>query len=140
MMQERYDPAAVEQAARDYWNSHGSFDAKDTLDLTSGLAGELTITLEKGTAELTGRVLDKDQKPVARAYVLLINARQQAYSAQTDPQGQYTIKEVAPGDYHLIATTTANYYDPDELDRLTRQAEKITLARSGKESRQLELR
>ncbi len=29
MMQERYDPAAVEQAARDYWNSHGSFDAKE---------------------------------------------------------------------------------------------------------------
>ncbi len=30
MMQERYDPAVVEQAARDYWNRHGSFEAKET--------------------------------------------------------------------------------------------------------------
>ncbi len=118
----------------------GTFDSKDTLDLTAGAAGELTIALEKGTAELSGRVLGKDQKPAVQVYVLLINDRQQTSSTQTDVQGRYTLKEITPGDYRLVATTIASYYDPDVLDQLTQQAMQVTLARSGKESRQLELR
>gem|GEM_PF-1815336 len=118
----------------------GNIDAQDELNLSSGLPGELTITLEKGTAELTGRVLTKDQKPAARTYVVLIQGRQPALSVLTDAQGRYTLKEIPPGDYQLFASTLANYYDdPAEFDRLTQQAQKLTLARSAKEARQVEL-
>ena len=46
----------------------------------------------------------------------------------------------APGDYRLAATSDPDLSDPDMLDRLATAAEKITLARSAKETRQLELR
>ena len=119
----------------------GSFDAKDSLDLTAGAAGELVITLEKGTAEISGQVMGKDQKPATAAQVIVMNARHEMVRmAQTDAQGRYTIRELPPGDYRLAATSDPDLTDPDTLDRLATTGEKITLARSAKETRPLELR
>ena len=47
MMQERYDPAAVEQAARDYWNNHGSFDAKELVEAGIGIRQVVKIAQRK---------------------------------------------------------------------------------------------
>ena len=119
----------------------GSFDAKDSLDLTAGVAGELMITLEKGTAEISGQVIGKDQKPATAVQVIVLNARHEMVrTSQTDAQGHYSIRELPPGDYRLAATADPDLSDPDTLDRLATSAEKITLARSAKETRQLELR
>lgn len=119
----------------------GSFDAKDSLDLTAGAAGELIIMLEKGTAEISGQVVGKDQKPAIAAQVIVLNARHETVRiGQTDAQGHYRIRELPPGDYRLATTADPDLSDPDTLDRLATTAEKITLARSAKETRQLELR
>ena len=119
----------------------GSFDAKDSLDLTAGVAGELMITLEKGTAEISGQVIGKDQKPATAAQVIILNGRHEMVrTGQTDAQGHYSIRELPPGDYRLAATADPDLSDPDTLDRLATSAEKITLARSAKETRQLEMR
>ena len=119
----------------------GSFDAKESLDLTAGVAGELIITLEKGTAEISGQVMGKDQKPAIAAQVIVLNARNEIVRmGQTDAQGHYIIRELAPGDYRVAVTADADFSDPDTLDRLATTGEKITLVRSAKETRQLELR
>ena len=118
----------------------GSLDAKSTLDLSAGVPGELVVTLEKGTAELTGRLIHPSQNPAPRLQVLLINAQMEVRAARADAQGQYSFKEITPGDYRLIATATSDFSDPDTLTRLANQAQKITLPRSARETRQLELR
>lgn len=82
------------------------------------------ITLEKGTAEISGQAMGKDQKPAIAVQVIVLNARHEmALTGQTDAQGHYSIRELPPGDY-----------------RLATGAEKITLARSANETRQLEIR
>ena len=85
------------------------------------------ITLEKGTAEISGQVMGKDQKPAIAVQVIVLNARHEmARTGQTDAQGHYSIRsirELPPGDY-----------------RLATGAEKITLAHSANETRQLEIR
>ena len=56
--------------------------------------------------------------------MIVLNARHEmALTGQTDAQGHYSIRELPPGDY-----------------RLATGAEKITLASSANETRQLEIR
>ena len=85
--------------------------------------------------------MGKDKKPATAAQVIVMNARHEMVRmAQTDAQGRYTIRELPPGDYRLAATSDPDLTDPDTLDRLATTGEKITLARSAKETRPLELR
>ena len=85
--------------------------------------------------------MGKDQKPAIAAQVIVLNARHETVRmGQTDAQGHYSIRELPPGDYRVAATADADFSDPDTLDRLATTGEKITLARSAKETRQLEIR
>ncbi len=119
----------------------GNVESKDTVDLSAGAAGDLVITLEKGTAEVTGIVMGKDQKPAVGVQVILLKATgETARTGTTDAQGRYTIGEIPPGDYRLTPISEGEINDPDIMDKLATTAEKITLARSAKETRKLELK
>ncbi|MBY0503595.1 MAG: carboxypeptidase regulatory-like domain-containing protein [Bryobacteraceae bacterium] len=117
----------------------GSLEVKDRLNL-EGAGGELVVALEKGTAELTGRVMGPDQSPAKRVPVLLLSGQSAVMSTQTDDQGQYVFSDVPPGDYRVIASVSANINDADDLERLSAAASKVTLTRGGRERRDLELR
>jgi len=118
----------------------GSIDAKEAVDLSAGAADVLAIALEKGTAELTGQVKAQD-RPAVNAQVLVLNARNETVrSAFTDALGHYSVTELAPGDYRVLALSSQELNDPDTVDRLAPNAVKVTLARSARESRDLEVR
>lgn len=119
----------------------GSFDVTDTLDATAGVAGEVTVTLAKGTAEVSGLVLSRDQKPASGILVLLLNARREVVlSRPSNALGQYSLKEVQPGDYRLaLATSTEFLADADTVERLYLEGQSLTLAPDARESRRLAL-
>ena len=80
------------------------------------------------------------QKPAVSTPVLLVNAKNEmARTANTDAQGNYRLTEIPPGDYRVFATVQ-DTSDPDALERLSANAEKVTLARSARETKALEVR
>ena len=119
----------------------GAVEATDELDLTGGVTGELTITLEAGTAELNGKVLEKNQKPVSDVQVMVVNARGQTVrSTTTLIDGQYRLTELPPGDYRVFPVIDADISDPATLERLSAAAQTITLARDARETLHLLVR
>ena len=73
---------------------------------SGGATGQLQVTLHKGVA-ITGRVVDEDGKPVAKARVT--SAGQWGMPSgvaptTTDDKGQFTIPAIAAGSYTLVAT------------------------------------
>jgi hypothetical protein len=120
----------------------GNVESKDTLDLSAGAAGELIITLEKGTAEVTGQVNGKDQKPSANVQVIAVDGRNEvARTSLTDAQGHYRLPDLPPGDYRLVTLAPGeDINDLETIDRLAANGEKVSLAKAARESRQLEIR
>lgn len=118
----------------------GSQDATQSLDLTGGVAGELVVNLEKGTAELSGIVIDKDQKAATAMQVVVFNSRNQMVrNTLTDAQGRYNLTELPPGEYK-VAADLIDLYDPDAVDRLAAAGQKVTLTSAARETRNLEVR
>jgi hypothetical protein len=116
----------------------GSTEVTDLLDLNAGVGDDLFLKLGKGTAALNGRVADRDQQPLADAPVVLFNRRNEIVkSVLTDVRGNYLLDELAPGEYRLAAGYL-DLADPDAVERLASKAQAVTLARSGREQRQLE--
>jgi hypothetical protein len=121
--------------------SMGRQDATETLDLTSGPDGDLVVTLEKGTAEITGQVMGKDKKPAVGAQVMVLNSKLEPVSqAITLAEGRYRVAEIPPGDYRLVAVAATEASDLDLIEQLASSSDKIVLTPSARETRQLELR
>ncbi len=81
-------------------------------------AGELNIVLGADGPSLSGQVMDKENKPVPNAAVILSVASLpqavspgQILSTITDQNGQYTLNNMAPGEYRLIAFADARDYE-----------------------------
>lgn len=87
-----------------------------TLTLTSGQAMKDIRFELMPQAVITGKVLDEDGDPVARAQVMLqqrryLNGKRQyagSNSAMTDDNGEFKLPMVAPGRYLLMATPSRN--------------------------------
>ena len=109
------------------------------LDLTGEL-GECLVTLERGTAEVIGKVLDKKERPASDVQVLAVNARGEIVRGTTSLiDGQYRIADLPPGTYRLFPVVDADISDPNTLDRLVAAAVKITLAKSARLTHNLEV-
>ena len=114
-------------------------EGNSVLDLT-GEVGECVVTLEHGTAEVIGKVLDKKERPASDVQVILVNTRGEIVrGASTLIDGQYRITELPPGTYRLFPVVDADISDPHTLDRLSAAGLKITLTKSAKETRNLEV-
>lgn len=109
------------------------------LDL-SGLIGEVIVTLERGTAEVSGKVLDQKQRPASDVQVMVVNAQGEIVRSTTSLiDGQYRIAELPPGTYRFFPVVDADISDPQTLDRLSAAAPKISLAKSARETLNLEV-
>jgi hypothetical protein len=118
----------------------GGVESADSLDLT-GEGGEVTVTLEHGSAEVSGKVLDKEERPVPDIVVMAVNERgETARASWTLIDGAYKITELAPGTYRVFAVIDADISDPETFDRLSAAGKKVTVGKSGRESRNLEVR
>ena len=116
----------------------GGVDATRELHLTA--PGELVVTLDHGTAEVSGRVLDKKERPASDVQVLLVNAGGEIVRGTTSLiDGQYRITELPPGAYRLFPVIDVDISDPATLDRLIATSPQFTLARSAREVRDLQV-
>lgn len=57
----------------------------------------------KSTGQLTGIVRDADGQPLAQAHVAVATVSGQAFSAETDSDGRYTIENIPQGNYLPLA-------------------------------------
>jgi len=79
------------------------FNGKD-LDLSNSSGGEMLVVLSPNGAEVTGTVRDSDGKPVPSAVVQICDkSGDVAKSADTDQNGAFDLKGLAPGEYKVFA-------------------------------------
>jgi hypothetical protein len=125
----------------------GNQDSPDkSVDLSQaqGTASiELVLSPNAGTVE--GLVTD-DEKPAQGISVLLApdppiaDDPSQTKWANTDQNGRFSIKGVAPGDYKLYASAeslTDVLQDPDALKPFEEKAVKVTVSEKGREQKEL---
>jgi hypothetical protein len=127
----------------------GDADALGTgLDLTHGGAGMLEILLSPNGGEVDGSISDLKQAAGGGAALVLApegpRRDQRAFfkMANSDAQGHFTIKGIAPGDYKLFAWNQSDdpdYEDPEFLKPYENQGEAVTIRENSHESIQLKL-
>jgi hypothetical protein len=128
----------------------GDQEVRDSgLDMTSGPAGPLTITIGPGAGQIDGVVQNDKQESAAGALVVLIpndakrRERRDAYeTASTDQYGKFTLKNIDPGDYKLYAwddMESGAYMDPDVVKPFESQGVAMSIHENSKESAQLKL-
>jgi hypothetical protein len=117
---------------------------EEGLDLTSGVAGSLQITLSLEAAQVDGVVQDSDNKPVAGATVVLLPDVRSRYSlyreVTADQNGAFRLKGVTPGDYKFLAwedIVTGASQDPEFLKKYESKAESLSLKESGRRTLQV---
>gem|GEM_PF-2219599 len=104
------------------------------------LTQQLELELGDRPAVVTGQVQD-DHKPVRKAYVALaswpLKRDEQLFltllTAETDEQGHFVLRGVAPGEYRLIAVRQQDQQGlqrPGVLERLLRAGMELTLTQS----------
>jgi hypothetical protein len=125
----------------------GSTDVlRDGLTVAGSGAIPLELILSDEVGALDGVVLDKDDKPVPGATLVLIpEAALRShpglfYTAVTDQYGRYRLKDLAPGEYKAVAWDDVkpnSWFDPDFLKPLESAAEAVTVAPKGHDTLKL---
>lgn len=120
-------------------------------DLT--IAGPGKVALEivgaPDSGKLDGVVLDKDEKPVAGATVVLIpepkyrTRNDRYFEAETDQYGHFDLDGVIPGEYKAYAWDDVEpgiWRDPDFVKTIESKGEPVTIKAAGHESLKLRTR
>lgn len=109
------------------------------LELVAG-PGEVVVTLAEGTAEVSGKIFEKGDKPASDIQLLVVNTRGESVRSATSLiDGQYRITGLPPGEYRVFPVVDADISDPDTFDRLTSSGRKITLGQFAREGLNLVL-
>ncbi len=96
----------------------------DTLDTSSGVAGELRILLSTKTATIKGI-----GRPLQQVRVLEVSGPETSHGAATDGTGQFTIPGLRPGKYRVSASADDGFDDSDEdgQEVTLREGETVTV-------------
>jgi hypothetical protein len=128
-----------------------TFERDDILNnpwqVTSRTAGTLSIVVSNKSGQIDGNVVDALSQPVKGNLVVAIpdqgRDRPELYrTAQTDPNGHYTLRGIPPGSYKVFsweALETNAYYDKDVLAQYEGQGKPIRIQESSKETADLKL-
>ena len=105
---------------------------------------DVVITYTDQITDLTGRLIDGKEQPVAGYFVVLIptnrsawvpGSRRLRFPARTSPDGRYRVANLPPGEYFMVALTEfdqQDLYDPTFLEQLAAAGFKITLGEGEK--------
>ena len=108
------------------------------LDLTSGSGGQMEIVVSPNAAEVTGIVRDADGKPVPSAIVQICDKNGElAKTANTDQNGAFDLKGLAPGEYKTFAWEDRGdgvITDPDLRKSFESKATVVKLAEKSREN------
>jgi hypothetical protein len=117
------------------------------LDLSRGAGAALKITLSGQAGNITGTVNGDDGNPFSGATVVLIpksdarRAVSQFYrNASSNQQGQFTFRNLDPGDYKIYAwedVENSAWMDPEFVKPYESKATEVTLAPAGQQQLQL---
>jgi hypothetical protein len=99
----------------------------------------LRITLARDGGVISAKVAEKEGNPVPDSYVLMVPAEANTeatlaaalITGQTDQKGTYATSALAPGKYHILASTTPLDMSPESIGKLFQarsRAQEITLA------------
>ena len=127
----------------------GDQEVRDTgIDLTSGPAGPINVTIAPNAGQIDGSVMNDQQRAAAGATIVLVpeqklRDRQEAYKNTTsDQSGHFSLKNLPPGDYKLFAWEDVEYgayMDPDFLRPVEDRGQSISIQESSRETVQLNL-
>jgi len=128
----------------------GDEEVRDSgLDMTSGPAASLTVTIAPGAGQIDGSVQNDQQQPAAGALVVLIpddvkrRERRDSYHTSTSDQyGRFALKGVDPGEYKLYAwddLESGAYMDPDVMKPFESKGVAMSIHENSHESAQLTL-
>jgi hypothetical protein len=128
-------------------------NGRDTLDFPVDFrqsSDDAVITFTDKVSELSGLVQDPAGRP-APEYHVIVFASDKAYwvpqsrrirSVRPSADGKYSIPQLPPGDYSIVAVTDiepGEWYDPSLLDQLSRSAIKVAIAEGEKKTQDLRL-
>jgi hypothetical protein len=116
----------------------GAKYSSGTLDLTESAAAQLSIVISKGVTRMDG-VAIQDDKPLAGAMVLLLpqdsedSAQSRSYIGrdQSDSDGTFSIRDVPPGRYTLLAIDDGRdlaYQDASVMKPYVEQGQAIDIS------------
>jgi hypothetical protein len=88
------------------------------------------IAAQRGRALVAGEVKDEAGAAIPAANVSLVTASGEAFDAQTDAQGRFAIRDLAPGEYTLrvLAEGFAEHSEPATVAAGERRAVDVTLS------------
>ena len=112
---------------------------------------DAVATLSDRASEMSGRVLDPSGAAAPEAWVVVFAADRAAWffnsrriaAVQPDREGRYSIRNLPPGDYRILATSDlepGEWFDPPTLERLLTAAGSITVTGVEKTTRDLVIR
>ena len=124
--------------------------AMPDLDLTATSPTPVEIVLSPNAGQAAGAVQDeKTQQPAPGAIVVLVpqekerRDRESFYKSTTaDQSGQFTLKNLVPGEYKAFAweeMESGAYMDPDFLQPFDSKGVPVTISERGRPSLQLTL-
>lgn len=111
---------------------------EDGIDLTPGVAGPLQLTLSTEVCDVKGSVTDSEGAPMSGVIVVLVpdsRRHSQFHQLVADQNGMFDFKNLAPGDYKLLAWEELEpnqYENPEFLARYIGKAETVTLKANDK--------
>jgi hypothetical protein len=115
----------VSSADKDYVKSIAAKGAAvygGTVEIAEGASVQLSVLAAKGVRSKLDGIALKDDKPVAAAMVLLVpqelNRKALIRRDQSDSDGTFTLPEIVPGRYTLLAIDDGRelaYQDPDVI-------------------------
>jgi protocatechuate 3,4-dioxygenase beta subunit len=120
------------------------------LDISAGSPAPLDVVLSPNAGQVTGAVLDpKTQKPAPMMTVVLAPQEKDRRDREvfyrttiTGAAGQFTFRNVTPGEYRAYALEAVEYgawLDPDFLKPLESRGEAVTVPEGGRPAIQLNL-
>jgi len=100
----------------------------------------LDVVLRSGTGNVEGNAVNSQGQPAAGARVVLIPERRDRTElfrpATADPNGRFTIPNIAPGDYKLVAWESIEPFEFFDVERIKQADDKGTEIRVTESSRQ----
>jgi hypothetical protein len=105
-------------------------------------SGTLEILLSPRGGQISGSVLDERQRGVPSILAVLIPDRQRDRidlykTSMSDANGIFSLRSIAPGDYHVFAWEAIDpysYFDPEVLKQFESKGKPVHIAESAKES------
>jgi protocatechuate 3,4-dioxygenase beta subunit len=116
------------------------------LQISSGTyPSPIVLVYSSNSATVDGTVVRDDGLPASGAEVILIPDRQRSRSSRdyrektTDQYGHFTVRGIAPGNYHVYSFQGADidYSDPESLKPFEQKAQALSIGENEKKSIQL---